>query len=127
MSKPTWCETCESWRFYTALSCGRDECPRPIDHPPLYPDESGDWVAANRGAPAMALRRMAAWMVVGPSGQAVLNQAAAELDRLREENRRLVEGIMRCVDAGWRPNAARDWTRPELILAEYISDLREGN
>jgi hypothetical protein len=65
-------------------------------------------------------------MVVGPSGQATLNQAAAELDRLREENKRLAEGIMCCVDTGWRPNSARDWSRPELVLAEYISDIRAG-
>lgn len=74
---------------------------------------------------SLALKRMAAWLIVGPSGRDILNQAASELDRLSEENKRLAEGIMRCVDAGWRPNAARDWTRPELILAEYISDIRD--
>lgn len=25
--EPTWCSTCESWRF--ALACGRDDCPHP--------------------------------------------------------------------------------------------------
>lgn len=41
-----------------------------------------------------------------------------------DAEKRMAEGIMQCVDAGWRPNDAKDWSRPELILAEYVNSLQ---
>ena len=66
------------------------------DHPPLYPDEHGDWVAANRGAALTAMDRMTALgragftvsICCGPSGAdplrwsvQVLAPNGAEFDR----------------------------------------------
>lgn len=53
---------------------------------------------------------------------AVSNLARAE--HAEAETKRLADGIMRCVDAGWRPHEARNWSRPELVLAEYVGELR---
>lgn len=36
----------------------------------------------------------------------------------------MAEGIIQCVDSAWREGGARDWSRPELVLTEYVESLR---
>ncbi len=67
-------------------------------------------VEHERAIALVSLRNLAPDIVVALRAQA-------------DEIKRLAEGIILCIDASWRPNEARDWGRPELILSEYIGEL----
>ena len=47
-----------------------------------------------------------------------------KLVETKQRYKAVCEGIMMSIDSSWRPNEARDWGRPELILGEYVGDLR---
>ncbi len=69
-------------------------------------------VEHERAIALVSLRNLAPDIVVSLRAQA-------------DEIKRLAEGIMLCIDASWRPNEARDWGRPELILGEYVGKLHD--
>lgn len=61
----------------------------------------------------------------GNSGAPAGITEAERLERERHASQTMMaEGIMQCIDASWRENQAQDWTRPELVLQEYVDDIR---
>lgn len=47
-------------------------------------------------------------------------------ERTKAHYKATAEGVMQCIDASWGMNKGRDWSRPELVLAEYVGELREA-
>ena len=82
----------------------------------------------------VTLKRLITAKAEKPSMDEVLEAFQDSAKRYGELREKLVEteqcykavceGIMMAIDSSWRPNEARDWGRPELILSEYVGDLR---
>ena len=83
----------------------------------------------------VTLKRLIAAKAEKPRMDEVLEAFQDSAKRYSELRKKLVEteqrykavceGIMMAIDSSWRPNEARDWGRPELILGEYVGDLRD--
>lgn len=100
-----------------------------IEHPPIYPDEQGDWSAANRGHE----RRIREWVAQGVHLQAHhVAYVLAQLDSLREQlaqadaSRASLHAALREL---CRYNEASVMTYPstqEWIMADDIDALIDG-
>lgn len=66
--------------------------PQPSEgHPVIYPDEHGDWAAANRGAALSKLRALRDWFEVAKLFPVLTETQAAEIEQACAEGVKAIE------------------------------------